>query len=168
MDNCFLFNRKSTPTTAAFYYFHLKNTVMRGASLLFIFFFLPGLAFTQSKDESAVRKVLADQTAAWNEGSIDRFMKGYWQNDSLRIIGQSGISYGYTNALNNYKKNYSDPDKMGKLFFTLLKVERLSPEYYFVIGKWLLKRKAGDIGGTYTLLFRKLNGQWLIVSDHTS
>ena len=48
---------------------------------------------------------------------------------------------------------------MGKLFFDLLKVKRLSADYYFVIGKWFLKRKAGDIGGIYTLLFRKINGQ---------
>jgi ketosteroid isomerase-like protein len=57
---------------------------------------------------------------------------------------------------------------MGKLFFTLLKINQLSPDYCFVVGKWLLKRKAGDIGGIYTLLFRKIGGRWLIVIDHTS
>jgi hypothetical protein len=57
---------------------------------------------------------------------------------------------------------------MGKLFFDLLKVKRLSADYYFVIGKWFLKRKAGDIGGIYTLLFRKINGQRRIIVDHTS
>ena len=75
---------------------------------------------------------------------------------------------GYQQTLDNYKKTYSNADQMGKLFFTLLKVKRLSPDYYFVIGKWLLKRKTGDIGGIYTLLFRKIDGQWQIVCDHTS
>jgi ketosteroid isomerase-like protein len=37
-----------------------------------------------------------------------------------------------------------------------------------VIGKWFLKRKSGVIGGIYTLLFRKFNGGWRIVVDHTS
>jgi ketosteroid isomerase-like protein len=126
--------------------------------------------FTQSSaaDEGAIRKVMADQAAAWNRGNLDDFMKGYWNNDSLIFIGKSGINYGYATALNNYKKNYDSPDKMGKLFFTLLKINRLSPDYCFVIGKWLLKRKVGDIGGIYTLVFRRIGGRWLIVSDHTS
>jgi len=95
-------------------------------------------------------------------------MKGYWKNDSLIFIGKSGPSYGYHQALANYKKNYSGPDQMGTLFFTLLKIKKLSPDYSFVIGKWLLKRKVGDIGGVYTLLFRKIGGRWVIVVDHTS
>ena len=122
----------------------------------------------QSDAETAIRKVMADQAEAWNRGSLDDFMKGYWHNDSLIFVGKSGLSYGYTTALNNYKKNYDSPDKMGKLFFTLLRVDRLSPDHCSVIGKWLLKRKAGDIGGIYTLLFRKVGGRWLIVVDHTS
>lgn len=117
--------------------------------------------------ESAIRQLMADQSAAWNRGSIDDFMKGYWNNDSLLFIGKSGLTYGYARSLANYKKNYDSPDKMGQLTFTLLKIDKLSPEYCFVIGKWALKRKAGDVGGIYTLLFRKINGQWLIVADHT-
>ena len=133
-----------------------------------LFLFLSCMGHAQSTETSAIQKVMADQAAAWNRGSIDDFMKGYWQNDSLIFIGKSGITYGYANALDNYKKNYDSPDKMGQLFFTLLKINQLSPDYCFVIGKWLLKRTAGDIGGIYTLVFRKINGYWLIVADHTS
>ena len=57
---------------------------------------------------------------------------------------------------------------MGQLTFSEIKITRLAPDYCFVIGKWALKRNAGDVGGTYTLLFRKIRGQWLIVVDHTS
>jgi ketosteroid isomerase-like protein len=129
---------------------------------------LATMGWAQSNDETAIRKVMADQADAWSRGSIDDFMKGYWHNDSLIFIGKNGINYGYATALNNYKKNYDSPDKMGKLFFTLLRVDRLSADHYSVIGKWLLKRKAGDIGGIYTLLFRKIGERWLIVVDHTS
>jgi ketosteroid isomerase-like protein len=125
-------------------------------------------SFAQSGDESAIRQILADQITAWNKGDLDSFMKGYWNSDSLTFIGQAGITYGYTTTLDNYKKHYDSPDKMGELIFTLLKLERLSTEYYFVVGKWHLKRKAGDVGGVYTLLFRKINGRWFIVSDHSS
>src|SRR5258708_11499200 len=95
------------------------------------FLFLTAAGHAQSKDELAIRKVMADQAEARNRGSIDDFMKGYSQSDSLLFIGQSGITYWYTNALNNYKKNYANSDKIGKLFFTPLKINKLSPDFCF-------------------------------------
>ncbi len=122
----------------------------------------------QSRDEVAIRKILDEQTNAWNRGDIDNFMKGYWENDSLMFIGKSGVTYGWTNTLNNYKKGYPDTAAMGKLIFNLLQVKKLSKEYYHITGKWHLKRSIGDVGGHYTLVFRKINGRWVIVSDHSS
>lgn len=122
----------------------------------------------QSGDETAIRLILDQQTAAWNRGDIDSFMKGYWESDSLMFIGKSGVTYGWTNTLNNYKKGYPDTAAMGKLRFGLISVQRLSAEYYFVVGKWFLQRSIGDIGGHYNLLFRKINGKWVITADHSS
>ena len=154
---------------AAFFIISLKkNACMQKIKLFFLFTFLSFTIYAQTQDESAIKKLLSDQAAAWNRGSIEDFMKGYWQNDSLMFIGQSGITYGYTNTLDKYKKNYNNAAKMGNLFFTLIKVKRLCPEYYFVTGKWFLKRSIGDVGGYYTLLFRKIKGQWFIITDHTS
>lgn len=141
---------------------------MRSLPLIILSFFLIQASFAQDKDEQAIRKILSDQTVAWNAGNIEEFMKGYWNNDSLMFIGKSGVTYGYQNTLMNYKKNYSNSDQMGTLSFDLVKVQRLSPDYYFVVGKWHLKRKVGDIGGHYDLIFRKLNGTWVIISDHSS
>lgn len=122
----------------------------------------------QSKDEKTIRNLLAEQTAAWNRGDIESFMKGYWENDSLMFIGKSGITYGWTNTLNNYKKGYPDTAAMGQLAFTLIKVEKISRKYFQVVGKWFLKRSIGDVGGHYTLLLRKINRKWVIVADHSS
>lgn len=124
--------------------------------------------FSQSKDETEIRRILNRQVAEWNKGDIDEFMKGYWQNDSLMFIGKSGVTYGYTNTLNNYKKGYADTVQMGKLKFDILHVKRISKDAYFVVGKWHLKRTIGDIGGHYTLLWRRINGKWVIVADHSS
>jgi hypothetical protein len=119
-------------------------------------------------DEAAIRKVLNEQTAAWNKGDIENFMHGYWENDSLMFIGKSGVTYGWQNTLNNYKKGYPDTTVMGKLEFNIISVQKLSNNYYTVVGKWFLKRSIGDVGGHYTLLFRKIKGQWVIVQDHSS
>ena len=77
--------------------------------LFFAFFLLTtSLAIAQSQDELSIRKILEDQTAAWNRGDIDGFMKGYWENDSLMFIGKSGVTYGWSNTLKNYKKKYPE------------------------------------------------------------
>ncbi len=135
---------------------------------LFLFIISSAIAFAQSKDEIAIRKVLNQQTAAWNRGDLEKFMMGYWENDSLMFIGKSGVTYGYTNTLNNYKKGYPDTAAMGKLLFNIIKVKKLSNKYYQVIGKWMLKRSIGDLSGHYTLLLQKINNRWVIIADHSS
>lgn len=122
----------------------------------------------QNKDEQAILFILKSQTTEWNRGNIDAFMEGYWKNDSLMFIGKSGVTYGYNNTLKNYKKNYPDDATMGKLNFNIIKVQPLSSDTYFVLGKWMLSRSIGNISGHYTLIFRKINQQWVIVSDHSS
>ena len=122
----------------------------------------------QNKDEQAILFILKSQTTEWNRGNIDAFMEGYWKNDSLMFIGKSGVTYGYNNTLKNYKKNYPDDATMGKLNYNIIKVQPLSSDTYFVLGKWMLTRSIGNIGGHYTLIFRKINQQWVIVSDHSS
>ena len=138
-------------------------------SLLFLLLgILSFPVFGQTKDEAAVRNLLARQNAAWNRGDVDAFMVGYWENDSLMFIGKSGVTYGYKNTLANYKKNYPDTTVMGKLTFTLIQVKELSPEYFHVTGKYYLTRSIGDASGHFTLMFRKINGKWVIISDHSS
>ncbi len=122
----------------------------------------------QKNTRQKILTLLDTQTQAWNRGDLEGFMKGYWENDSLRFIGKSGITYGYNNTLNNYKRGYPDTAAMGKLQFTILVVKKLSPRYYEVVGKWYLKRSIGDVSGHYTLLLRKINSKWVIVSDHSS
>lgn len=137
-------------------------------AFLIILIISTSLVKAQSSDELAVRQLLAAQTKAWNEGDIEEFMKGYWNSDSLVFIGKSGLKYGYATTLANYKKGYPDTAAMGKLNFDLIQMKRLSFQYYFVIGKWHLQRRIGDLHGSFTLLLKKFKDKWLIISDHSS
>ena len=133
-------------------------------TLLFSFF-----SFAQSKtEETHIRQLLDDQIQAWNRSDIDSFMKTYWKSDSLMFIGKNGVTYGWTNTLNNYKKNYPDTTAMGKLSFDIVSIKRLSFQYFHVVGKWHLQRSIGDLSGHYTLLIKKINGNWVIIADHSS
>jgi hypothetical protein len=124
--------------------------------------------FSQSSDEVEIRNVLAKQTESWNKGNIDAFMTTYWHSDSLMFIGKNGVKWGWQTTLENYKKNYPDTTAMGKLDFNILLVKKLSADYFYVVGKWHLARTIGDLSGHYDLLFKKINGSWFIISDHSS
>lgn len=136
--------------------------------MLFICLFIAVAGHAQSSDEKEIRQSLASQTESWNRGDIEGFMSTYWKNDSMMFIGKSGVNWGWDATLANYKKSYPDTAAMGRLSFELIQVQQLSPEYFFVVGKWMLKRSIGDLSGHYNLLFRKINGKWLIVADHSS
>lgn len=130
--------------------------------------FLSLTAFAQNKDEQEILNAINIQKNAWNNGDLNRFMETYWHNDSLMFIGKSGVTYGWQNTLNNYKRGYPDTAAMGKLDFDILHVKRLSVLYFSVVGKWQLTRSIGNVGGHFTLLFKKIKNKWLIVSDHSS
>ncbi len=136
--------------------------------LFLLFVLLTQNAFTQTKEAQAILQVLSKQEKAWNEGSINQFMDGYWENDSLVFVGKNGLTYGYNNTLSNYKKNYPDKTYMGQLKFTILSMQPLGKQFYSIIGKWELFRTVGNLSGHYTLLLKKIHGQWKIVSDHSS
>ena len=142
---------------------------MRKAFLLIlVYIFSATSLFSQDKDEKEVRALLDFQTQEWNKGNIPAFMESYWKSDSLMFIGKSGVTYGWQKTLENYQKNYPDKAAMGKLKFELLEVNRLSPTPFFVVGKWHLTRSIGDVGGLFSLLFRKVANKWIIIVDHTS
>lgn len=125
-------------------------------------------ASAQDKEAQEIKSILAQQANEWNNGSLHAFMQPYWQSDSLMFIGSSGVTRGWLPTLENYKKNYPDKAAMGNLSFDILDVKRLSPDYYFVVGKWMLQRAVGDVSGHFTVLWKKIEGRWVIVADHSS
>jgi ketosteroid isomerase-like protein len=129
---------------------------------------LPLTAMAQSGNERAIRNLLQHQTEAWNRGDLEGFMQTYWKSDSLMFIGKNGVVWGWQRTLDNYKKGYPDKAAMGKLSFDIIQVKKLSQKYYSVTGKWMLQREKDAPSGHYTLLLRRIGGQWKIVSDHSS
>lgn len=137
-------------------------------SLLSLLLFVSVFTSAQKSEEAKIRELLTAQTEAWNRGDIKGFMQTYWKNDSLMFIGKSGVTRGWQQTLENYEKGYPDTAAMGKLSFDIITVKKLSPEYFYVVGKWMLKRTIGDISGHYNLLMQKIKGRWVIVADHSS
>jgi len=139
---------------------------------LFLIIALLGYACSSSEnaseDQAAIYSIMDQQVACWNKGDLDCFMEGYWQSDSLMFIGGNGVVYGYDNTLERYQRTYPDRATMGQLTFDIVTLDRLASDAYFMVGQWTLDRQDDEIGGHFTLLFRKLNGRWVIVKDHSS
>ena len=141
---------------------------MKNLFLILSFLLFANISFAQTKTTKKILSILKVQDDSWKRGDIDGFMQTYWQNDSLMFIGKSGVTYGWQNTLNNYKKGYPDTAAMGKLDFTLINIKKLSRKYYHVIGKWHLTRTVGNLQGHFTLLLMKVKGKWFIIADHSS
>jgi len=137
-------------------------------NILFLVLIFSSCFLYAQQDKQAILKVLDDQRIDWNKGDIDGFMQGYWKSDSLMFVGNTAPVYGWKATLERYKKAYPDKAAMGMLTFTVLKVDLLDKVNAFMLGAWNLKREKDAPGGYFTLWFRKINGVWVIVADHTS
>jgi ketosteroid isomerase-like protein len=136
---------------------------------LYLFLLISSLS-ASGQQTQAILKVLGNQQDAWNRGDIDGFMRGYWKSDSLVFVGKSAPAYGWQTTLDHYKKSYPDKVTMGILNFSIIKVDVMDKTNAFVLGGWHLKRESskGDVSGYFTLWFKKIDGVWVIVCDHTS
>ena len=136
--------------------------------LVLLFLISPLSVVCQNIDELAIREVMQNQEKCWNVGDLDCFMEGYWKSEKLVFVGSRGLTYGWQNTLDNYKKSYPTPEKMGTLTFKILIIEPLSDDFWSVVGKWSLERKDDSPSGHFSLIFRRLGNDWVIVSDHSS
>lgn len=126
-------------------------------------------AFAQRKtDRQAILDLLETQRTAWNKGDVEAFMQGYIKSDSLLFVGKTGPTYGWQKTLDNYKKGYPDKSAMGFLVFGIKKVDFLNPDLAFVLGSWNVKREKDELKGYFTLLIKKIKGEWKVIADHSS
>lgn len=137
--------------------------------IIYFFMFSCMYSFAQIEkgDVKTVSNNMKAQVLTWNNADIKGFMDHYWNSDSLMFIGSKGVTYGWQKTYDNYVKNYPNKEAMGILKFTIIKTEQLSKTSVYIIGKWELEKEK-PAGGHFTLLWKKINNKWVIVSDHTS
>ncbi len=125
-------------------------------------------ATTKLSALTSIALAMNEQENAWNEGDLEGFMEHYWKSDSLRFIGSRGLNYGWQTTLENYKESYPDREAMGTLTFSNKYMDMVAPDAAFIVGKWQLDRRSDTLSGHYSLLWRQIEGKWVIVADHSS
>jgi ketosteroid isomerase-like protein len=123
---------------------------------------------TMNTDRAAILAVLTAQQSDWNKGDIRGFMTGYWNSSELTFAGTRGFTRGWQPVMARYEKTYADKAAMGTLDFSELEIRPLGQDAALVLGKWHLQRQAGDVGGIFTLVFRRFPEGWRIIHDHTT
>lgn len=115
-----------------------------------------------------IEKVLNFQKDAWNKGNIEKYMEGYWNNDSLIFVGKN-LTYGYKPTLENYKKSYPTKEKMGTLDFKDVQSNCVSEIHAYTRGRWVIYYNENTkIEGNFTLIWKKIENKWKIIYDHSS
>jgi beta-aspartyl-peptidase (threonine type) len=112
--------------------------------------------------------VLEAQRILWNAGDIPGFMEHYWKSDELTFNSGGKTTRGWQATLERYQSRYPTPEKMGTLEFNECEVFPLGESAALVLGQWKLTREPDPIGGNFSIVFRKIEGHWRIVHDHTS
>ena len=136
--------------------------------LFLVSFFYSNAQTTEQDDIEAIKTVLKKQRLAWSNDNIEEFMEGYWNNDSLKFYGNNGITYGWENTLERYKKAYPSEDHTGILSFKINAVTKIADDAYYVLGEYHLKRNVGNADGIFMLIFKKIEGEWKIIVDTSS
>ncbi|MGB0716451.1 MAG: YybH family protein [Phycisphaerae bacterium] len=114
-----------------------------------------------------IRAVIESQEKAWNDGDIEGFMDGYWQSGRLSFNGSGLVVRGWERVLERYKQRYPNRDAMGFLKLDRLEVNELSEDTAYVLGRWFI-RGTTHKGGSFTLVMRRIDGDWKIIHDHSS
>ena len=138
-------------------------------------FFLLNACMSENKSEVSYETSKKEITAMmmktaedWSNGALEAFMEGYIKSDSLKFVGSSGITYGWKQTLENYRKGYPTKDHTGTLTFNLLEFDQLAIDVFLVIGEYHLKRNVGDADGMFSIILKKINDEWKIIADHSS
>ena len=120
---------------------------------------------SEKEDKAGILSVMDLQEKAWSNNDLEGFMQGYWKSDSLKFYGSSGLTKGWQQTLDNYKKGYPTKEHSGTLTFKINDISKIDEGSYWVMGEYFLNRSVGDANGVFIIIFKKIDGEWKIVAD---
>ena len=104
----------------------------------------------------------------WNAHDLDGFMDAAWKSKDFVMVIDAQEIRGWAEALAAYKRGYSDPSAMGTVTSEGLETQLVTSEVAFVVFRWTLYLKGGKILGTSTMVVRKFEEGWKVISDHST
>ena len=121
-------------------------------------------------NEQAKEAILSQMEASrqsWNSGDFEGYMQVYWKSDSLQFMGLKSLTKGWQSTINMYQKAYPTADHRGELRYKFTHFNQLADDCILVIGNFHLERPVGNSEGNFSLIWKKIDGEWKIILDHT-
>ncbi|MFY7672006.1 DUF4440 domain-containing protein [Tenacibaculum sp. MEBiC06402] len=119
----------------------------------------------EKQDRKEIMALLKHQASDWSRHDLDCFMLGYWKSDSLKFYGKNGITYGWKNVLDKYKKSYPYEEDTGKLKFKINAINKIENNSYYVMGEYHLTREIGNTDGIFMIILKRVKDDWKIIAD---
>ena len=116
-------------------------------------------------DRDAIKSVMAEQAAAWNEGDIPGFMEAY--ADSACFITARERTCGRVAVTARYEMRYRVRKAMGKLEFDRIEVLGAGADHAWCTGAWRLTREQDTLSCEFSLFWMRTAQGWRILRDHT-
>jgi uncharacterized protein (TIGR02246 family) len=120
-----------------------------------------------------VEDMLHASADSWNAGDLEGFLDDYWNSGELTFSGARGVTRGWERVRQGYLESYWVPGAVrDSLRFEGIEVLPLGLDHALALGRYVLFQPEG--GGTerssgyFTLVLRRMSGDWRIVHDHTS
>ena len=119
-------------------------------------------------EKAAIRQVIADMETAWNRGDFNGYMAGFKKPDVV-FVSKGQFQRDWQGTLDHYVRDYGgDPKRRGRLHFSDIRVEILSPDAAQLISHYRLEGGGRPQDGINTRLMRKVGGRWVIALNHVS
>lgn len=119
--------------------------------------------------EEEVRTMLGRSAEGWNRGDLDAFMAVYRDSPETTYVGGTGLRVGYEAIRGRYAPLFAPGADRDSLRFRDLRVRRVGDGVAVGTARWELHREGRvTASGPFTLVLRRVDGEWKIVHDHSS
>ena len=128
-------------------------------------------SFTMPKGDAVqeVKRALEGQISAWNKGDLETAMTFYWNSPEMLWISKGGTEKGYKEVYDMFLQDFKDRSQMGVYSYEPLHIEQVSKEAVYFVFRWKIELDGkGLMGGVSSQLWKKLDGRWVVTSEHAS
>ncbi|WP_299825150.1 nuclear transport factor 2 family protein [uncultured Pontibacter sp.] len=128
-------------------------------------------SFTMPKGDAVqeVKQALEGQIEAWNKGDLEKAMTFYWNSPEMLWISKSGTEKGYQEVYDMFLQDFTDRSKMGVYTYEPLHIEQVSKEAVYFVFRWKIELDGKRLmGGVSSQVWKKVNGRWVVTSEHAS
>ena len=121
--------------------------------------------YSETDINGEIMAIMNQQAKDWSAGNYEAFMTGYHNSEDLRFAHPKGITRGWQGVMDAYKRG----PRKSRLEFSDLDITCLSDSAALVFGRFhnYFEDKSYKTG-LFTLLMKRIDGQWKTVHDHSS